>query len=112
MNAKTIGKWLFLIGLLVAVIASLFSYSAVWLTLILILMGILAAILFFNPEDVVHVGIRFLVLFAVAAALDAIPAVGPYLTNIFKGAVGFLEPVVLTLLVVWFVRQYLMKQSA
>jgi hypothetical protein len=111
MNAKTIGKWLFLLGLLIAVVASLFSLSFAWLSVILVLMGILAAILYFDSNDVVNVGIRFLVLAAVAGALNAFPFIGTYLTGIFTAAVSFLAPVVLTLLVVWFFKKHVMATA-
>ncbi len=104
--SKTIGKWLYLIGLLIAVIAGLFSLSYLWLSLILVLMGILAAILFLDLEDVVNFAIRFLLLFAVASALNAVPAVGKYITGMFTSVVAFLAPVGLTLLVVHFVKKY------
>ena len=104
--SKTIGKWLYLIGLLVAVVAGLFSLSFSWLSLILLVMGILAAILFLDSSDVVNSGIRFLVLATVAGALNSLPFVGPFITGAFSGVVAFLAPVVLTLLVVWFVKKY------
>jgi len=104
--SKTIGKWLYLIGLLIALVAGLFSFSQTWLSLILLVMGILAAILFLDSGDVVNFGIRFLVLAAVAGALNSVPAVGTYLTGMFTAAVMFLAPVALTLLVVYFVKKY------
>jgi hypothetical protein len=104
--SKTIGKWLYLIGLLIAIVAGLFSLSFTWLSLILLIMGILAAIMFLDSNDVVNFGIRFLVLAAVAGALNSVPAVGSYITGIFTAVVAFLAPVALTLLVVHFVRKY------
>ncbi len=103
---KTVGKWLYLIGLLVAVVAGLFGYAAMWLSAILMLAGILAAIFFLDSNDVVNFGIRFLLLAAVAGALNEVPAIGTYLTGAFTGAVTFLAPVALTLLVVYFVKKY------
>lgn len=111
MNAKSIGKWLFLLGLLIAVVASLFSYMATWLSLILVLLGIAAAILFFDTKDLVHMGIRFLVLAAVAGALTSVPAVGTYLTGIFTAALAFLAPVMLTMLVIFFFKKYFMGEQ-
>jgi hypothetical protein len=111
MNAKSIGKWLFLLGLLAAVVASLFSYSATWLSLILMVVGIVAAILYFDTGNLVHMGIRFLVLVAVASALNSIPTVGPYLTGIFTAAVAFLAPILLTLLVLFFFKKYFMGEE-
>ena len=67
---------------------------------------ILAAILFLDSNDVVNFGIRFFLLYLVASALDSLPFIGPYLTGMFTAVVGFLAPVVLTLLVVYFVKKY------
>jgi hypothetical protein len=103
---KTIGKWLYLIGLLIAAVAGLFSFQNMWLSLLLVIMGILAAIFFLDSEDLVNAGIRFLVLFAVKDALTGISTVGPYLGGFFNGVYAFLAPVLLTLLVVHFVKKY------
>jgi len=106
---KTIGKWLYLIGLLIAAIVGLLSFSNMWVSLLLVIMGILAAIFFLDSGDLVNAGIRYLVLVAVYSVLDGIPAVGPYITGFFSGVVSFLGPVLLTLLVVHFVKKYFMK---
>lgn len=108
---KIIGKWLYLIGLLVAAIAGIFKLQFSWLALILALIGILAAILFDVSEDIVHVGIRYLVLGATASVLTALPFVGPYLTGLFMGIFGFLGPFVLTTLVIWFVKKNFMSKE-
>ena len=107
--SKTIGKWLYLIGLLIAAIAGLFSFANMWVSLILVIMGILAAILFLDSDDVVNFGIRFLVLATVAGALNSIPTVGPYITGLFTAVVAFLAPVGLTLLVIYFGKKYFMN---
>jgi hypothetical protein len=103
---NNIGKWLYLIGLLVAGIVGLVGFSAPWLWIILVVIGILAAIFYFDTSDLVGAGVRYLVLAAVYSALDAIPLVGPYLTGFFGGVLTFLGPVLLTALVLHFVRKY------
>jgi len=105
---KTIGKWLFLIGLLVAVIVGLVGFTAAWLTWILVIVGILAGVMYFDPDDVAHMGIRYLVLVATAAVFSVLGQIGSYLTGIFTAAAAFLGPVVLTVLVVWFVRKHIL----
>lgn len=107
---KIIGKWIYLIGMLIAVVASLFSLSFPWLSLVLVIMGILAAILFLESDDVVNFGIRFIVLAAVAGVLDSLPIIGSYLTSIFTAVVTYLAPVVLTLLVIYFIKKYFFKK--
>jgi hypothetical protein len=103
---NTLGKWLYLIGLLVAAIAGLLGFSATWLTVILVIVGILAAILYVDSGDIVNIGIRYLVLAAVYNVLDGFPLIGPYLTGLFGGVLAFLGPVVLTALVMYFVKKY------
>jgi hypothetical protein len=105
---KNIFKWVYLIGLLVAVIAGLVSFSAGWLTSLLILVAVLAGIFYFDTDDVVHQGIRYIVLVAVAGALDKFFGVGPYLTGIFTAVAAYIAPAVLTVLVMHFVKRYLL----
>jgi len=105
---KNIFKWVYLIGMLVAVLAALFNFTPDWLTWILMLAGILVGVFFMDSADIVNQGIRYLVLVAVASALDKFIAVGTYLTTIFNAVVGFLGPILLTVLVMWFIRKYFM----
>jgi hypothetical protein len=97
--------------LLVAVVAALASFSADWLTWLLMLAGILVGIFFFDSGDVVNLGIRYLVLVAVAGVLDSVPGVGTFLTTIFTAVAAFLGPVVLTVLVMFFINKYFMGGS-
>jgi hypothetical protein len=108
---KNIFKWVYLIGMLVAVLAALFNFTPAWLTWILMLAGILVGVFYMDSDDVMHQGIRYLVLVAVASALDKFIAVGTFLTTIFTAVVGFLGPVLLTVLVMWFIRKYFMGKK-
>jgi hypothetical protein len=109
---KNLFKWVFLVGLLVAVVVALVNFSAGWLSSLLILAAVLAGIFYFDPDDIVNQGIRYLVLVAVAAALDKFIGVGPFLTAIFSAAVAFIGPAVLTVLVVHFVKKYFFGSEA
>ena len=108
---KNIFKWVYLIGMLVAIVAALAKFSPDWLTWLLILVGILVGIFYTDSADVVNQGIRYLVLAAVAASMDKLLAVGTYLTTIFTAVVVFLGPIVLTTLVVWFVKKYILSMK-
>lgn len=108
---KTYAKWFYLVGMLVAVLAGLFSYQAQWLSLVVLLLAVLAGIFFVEADDLVHFGIRFLVFVAVQGAFGAIPAVGTYLSTIFGAVAAFLAPVLLTALVVFFVKKYFMGKK-
>ena len=107
---KTVGKWLYIIGLLVAGLVGMFAFSNLWVSLLLMVVGILAAIFYLDSADLVNAGIRFLVLFAAKDAFTAIPAVGPYLGGFFNGVFAFLVPVMLTLLIIHFVQKYFMAK--
>jgi hypothetical protein len=109
---KNLFKWVFLIGLLVAIIAGLAHFAPSWFTSLLILVAILAGIFYFDPADVVHTGIRFLVLTVTAVSLDKFIKIGTYLTNIFVAAVNYIGPAVLTVLVIYFIKKYFLRQEA
>ena len=107
---KNFGKWLYFIGLLVAVLAGLFGFSAEWLTWILMLVGVLVGVFYVETSDVVNFAIRYLALYAVAGALDGFVFVGPYITGIFTAVVGFLGPVLLTAIAYGFFQKHFGKK--
>lgn len=95
-------KWVYIVGVLVAAVAGAIGFQHIILTLVLIVAGLLVGWLYFDPEDVEHFGLRYLILFAVQAVLSAVPAVGPYITGFLGGLVAFLGPVVLAMLAHFF----------
>ena len=105
MDMKTIGKWSYLIGLLVAIITALISYSADWLGIVLVILAILTGLFLGDPDKLTDYGVRYLALFAVAAAFDAFPFLGPYVTTIAYAMVGFFGPIILTVLFVFNIKQ-------
>lgn len=101
MDVKTVGKWAYLVGLVVAIVAALVGYSADWLGIVLLVLAVAAGLLYMDPKELTNYGIRYLVLFAVAAAFDAFPFVGPYVTSVANAMVGFFGPIILTVLFVF-----------
>jgi hypothetical protein len=101
MDMKTIGKWAYLLGLVVAILAALIGFSASWLGLVLLVLAVVAGLLYMDTKELTNYGVRFLVLFAVAAAFDAFPFVGPYVTAIANAMVAFFGPIILTVLLVF-----------
>ncbi len=101
MDMKTIGKWSYLVGLLVAIVTALIGYSASWLGLILIVLAVLTGLFLADTNELTNYGVRYLTLFAVAAVLNAIPILGPYVTTIAQAMVGFFGPIILTVLLVF-----------
>ena len=105
MDMKTIGKWSYLVGLVVAIVTSLFGYSAEWLGLVLIVLAILTGLFLGDTKELTNYGVRYLALFAVAAALDAFPLLGPWVTIIAQSMLAFFGPIILTVLLVFNYKQ-------
>ena len=101
MGIKTIGKWAYLVGLVVAILTGLVGYSASWLGLVLILLAVVAGLFYMDPKELTNYGIRYLTLLAATAALSAIPFLGQYITAIAHAMVGFFGPIILTVLLVF-----------
>jgi hypothetical protein len=106
LNMEAVGKWSYLVGLLVAVVAGLAGFTADWLAWVLVVLGILAALFFLDPEELVNYGIRYLVLFAVATTLGVIPVIGDFITAIANAMVAFFGPIILTMLLVFNTKQF------
>lgn len=105
MNLKDIGRWSYLVGLVVAILAALASFSADWLGIVLLVLGILAGLFFMDSDEVVNYGIRYITLVATATALNLIPAVGTYITSIANAMLSFFGPIILTVLLVFNYKQ-------
>jgi MFS family permease len=108
---KSLFKWVYLIGLLVAIVAALVNFSAQWLTSLLILAGVLVGIFYCDSEDLVNQGIRYLVLGVAYMSLSEFIGIGSYLTSIFGAVFAFLGPVLLAVLVMHFVKKYFMSKA-
>ena len=98
MDLKTVGKWAYLVGLVLAIVTALISYSADWLGIVLLVLAVVTGLLYMDTKELTNYGVRYLVLFTVAAALDAFPLVGPYVTSVATAMVGFFGPIILTVL--------------
>jgi hypothetical protein len=101
MDMKTIGRWAYLVGLILAVVTVLVGYSADWLSILILVLAIVTGIFYMDTKELTNYGVRYLVLVVVAAALDAFPFVGPYVTDIANAMVGFFGPIILTVLLVF-----------
>jgi hypothetical protein len=101
MDMKTIGKWAYLIGLVVAIVAGLVGYSPQWLGLVLMILAVVTGLFFMDTKELTNYGVRYLALAAVTAVFNAFPFVGPYVTAIANAMVGFFGPIILTVLLVF-----------
>ena len=101
-------KWLYVVGVVVAGVAAGLNFTNDILTWVLIAVGILVAIFYFDSADIQNFGLRYLILLAVAAAapLGGVPVVGGFITGFFSGFATFLGPIVLTMIVLYFWKKY------
>jgi hypothetical protein len=99
-------KWLYVGGVIVAGVAAAVGFANDILSWVLILVGILVGIFFFDSEDFMNFGLRFLIISAVVGVLSSVPLVGGYITAFLTGFVVFLGPIVLTLGLRYFWNKY------
>lgn len=101
-NLEVIGKWAFLIGLLIAVISGLIEgiYIVPQLALILVILGLIVGFLNIAEKNVIKLLVAIIALISVGgAAVATIPAINTYLaavlTNIvtLAGAAGLVVAV-------------------
>jgi len=107
---KTIGKWCYLLGMLVMVVGALAKFSNEWVGYLLVLAGIIAGVFYKEVDDVKAFAIRYLGLAAVSGVLvgwlnfDSF-TIGVWLTTIFGAVVMFLGPVLLATLTMHFIKK-------
>ena len=76
----------------------------------LMLVGILMGIFYFDSDDVINIGLRYLIFIAVASSIGGFYKIGSYLSGFLVGFSYYLGPIVLTLLIVYFVKKYLLNR--
>ena len=104
-------KWLFILGGVVAGLANTFAFQNEFLISALMLVGILLGIFYFDSDDVINIGLRYLIFIAVASSVGGFYKIGPYLNGFLTGFAYYLGPIVLTLLIVYFVKKYILNRA-
>lgn len=107
MDTRSMLKWLYIIGGLVAAVAGALSFQNDILTWVLVLIGVLVGLFYTDTEDLTNFGVRYLLLSATFNVLSAVPAVGTYITGFFGGFLVFLGPIALLTLFMWFWKKHL-----
>ena len=117
-NWSFLFKWLFILGGLIAgvlnalavnnVITSDAQYS--YIVTALMTVGIIVGIFYFDSDDVINIGLRFMIFGAAANSISGFYKVGGYLAPFFLGFAYYLGPIVLTLIVVYFVKKYILNK--
>lgn len=106
-DTRTVLRWLYIIGGLVAAFAGAFAFQNQILTWVLLLIGVLVGLFYTDTEDLTNMGVRYLLLVATYSALSAVPVVGLYITGFFGGFLAFLAPIALLTLFMWMWKTHL-----
>lgn len=111
-------KWLFILGGLAAGVMNALvtnevitvddQYSLIVTALMAV--GIIVGIFYFDLDDLINIGLRFMILGAAAGTIGSFYKIGPYLASFFLGFSYYLGPIVLTLVVVYFVKKYILSK--
>jgi hypothetical protein len=86
MNLETVGKWAFIVGLVLAVIAGL-AFQAAWVVWVLVLLGVVVGLLNVTGTETQGFLIAAIAFTLASTALSSIPLLGAMLTSIM-GYVG------------------------
>lgn len=90
MNAERFGKWGFVIGLVISVLAGLFFQPA-WAIWVLAILGVLVGLLNVTVEDTRGFLLAAIALTLSATALNTIPLLGTALSLILPFVVAFVS---------------------
>lgn len=110
-NWKMLFKWLFILGALTAGVTYALApdtgvYQPAPLIWTLMVIGIIVGIFYFDSDDVVNIGLRYLIFGTVVGAVENLYLIGTHITNFMLGIRLYLGPIVLTVVVVYFVKKY------
>ena len=114
-NWKFLFKWLFVIGGIATGAVNALAINPdftmpsflIWVS---VAIGVIVGLFYFNSDDLINVGLRFMIFSAAARSLPGESEVVAYATAFFMGFAFFLGPVVLAMAVVYFVKKYLLNK--
>ncbi|HSF79749.1 MAG TPA: hypothetical protein VLA49_00855 [Anaerolineales bacterium] len=88
MNTATIGKWAFIVGLVIAVLAGLF-FQPTWAIWILAVLGVIVGFLNVTAEDTQGFLLAAIALTLTATALNTVPVLGTAFSLVLPFVVAF-----------------------
>lgn len=114
-NWNFILKWLFILGGIATGAVNALSTNPdftmpdylIWL---FVAIGVVVGIFYFSSDDLINVGLRFMIFTAAARSLPGSSEIVTYITAFFLGFSFYLGPIVLTLAVVYFVKKYILSK--
>ncbi len=88
MELPTVGKWAFIVGLVLAVVAGVF-YQANWVIWVLAILGVIVGLLNITVEDTQRFLLAAIALTLSATALNTVPVVGETVKNMLGYVASF-----------------------
>lgn len=89
-----VGKWAFILGLVIAVVAGL-GFTQSWVGWVLALLGLIVGFLNIGDEETKSFLLASIALIVAANAVASLPWIGGYATNIIANIIAFLSAAVL-----------------
>jgi hypothetical protein len=96
---KNIGKWLFIVALVVAIIGGFVDLSNEWIQTIVLLLAFAGAYMWIEKDHAKYWMIMALALGTFYGALNGLVFIGEYLTTIFGAIAGIFGVAVIALVV-------------
>jgi hypothetical protein len=114
-NWNFILKWLFVIGgIATGTVNSLainpdFNIPSflIWVS---VGIGVIVGLFYFKSDDLINVGLRFMIFSAAARSLPGESEFVAYATAFFLGFAFYLGPIVLVMAIVYFVKKYILSK--
>jgi len=103
-------KWLFIIGGVTAGVTNALAFQPDYLIWTLMIVGVIVGLFYFDSDDLINIGLRYVIFGAVANAVGGFYKIGSYIGAFFLGFFYYLGPVVLTVVVIYFVKKYLLNK--
>ncbi|MBS1250821.1 MAG: hypothetical protein MAG431_02418 [Chloroflexi bacterium] len=85
------GRYLFIAGLVIAVLAGLIFSGAAWATWVLAILGLVVGFLNVSGEETKGFLLAGIAFILTASALQSVPVIGEYLTSILDYVVVFVS---------------------
>jgi len=92
-----VGRWAFIAGLVISVLAAFLDFS--WFSLVLVVLGLVVGFLNVSAGEAQGFLIAAIALTISASAVQGLPLVGELVTNILAGVVVFVAPAILVVAV-------------
>ena len=114
-NWKFLFKWLFIIGGIATGVVNALAINPdfnvpsflIWVS---VGIGVIVGLFYFNSDDLINVGLRFMIFSAAARSLPGESELVAYATAFFLGFAFYLGPIVLVMAIVYFVKKYILSK--